>query len=267
MTAVTLGPLVLAADRLAIVVGILGFLLTSGFLARRIDKRLENWSWFSLIGAVVAARAGHVATHWSHFADNPLRALALWQGGFDRVTGALAIAASITFGLKSTQQRLWALAPIAVGLTIWNITAQLVGATREISLPERDFVTLDGRKYALRPTGDKPLVINLWATWCPPCRREMPMLARVSATTDDVVFSFVNQSEPREAIERFLAETGLKLDNALLDPFGDLARHYGIPGIPATLFVDVGGKMIHAHLGEISPEALQSNLEILRAER
>ncbi|MCT8992238.1 TlpA family protein disulfide reductase [Chelativorans sp. SCAU2101] len=267
MAAVSFGPLVLAADRFAVVAGILGFLLTSGFLARRVDERLENWSWFSLISAVVTARAGHVATHWPQFADGPFRALALWQGGFNWIAGALTIAVSLSFGLKSTRQRLWALAPIAVGLIAWIITAQLVGSTREITLPERDFTTLEGTQYALRPTGDKPVVINLWASWCPPCRREMPTLARVSAASDEVVFLFVNQSEPPETIERYLAEAGLELANVLLDPLGDLARHYGAPGLPATLFVDAGGKLIQAHLGEISLETLQSNLKKLSVER
>ena len=104
------------------------------------------------------------------------------------------------------------------------------------------------------------MVINLWATWCPPCPRDMPMMAEVAGSTDEADFVFANQGESRDAVDRYLAENGMALDHVLLDSFGELARHYGAPGLPATLFVGADGVLSHAHLGEISRETLQSRI-------
>lgn len=104
------------------------------------------------------------------------------------------------------------------------------------------------------------MVINLWASWCPPCRREMPMMAELARSTEAAEFVFANQGENRDSIDRYLADNGISLDHVLLDSFGDLARHYGAPGLPATLFVGPDGVLEHAHLGEISREALQSRI-------
>jgi thiol-disulfide isomerase/thioredoxin len=108
-----------------------------------------------------------------------------------------------------------------------------------------------------------PRVVNLWATWCPPCRREMPMMAELAADTEGVAFVFANQGEGKQAVRRYLASAGLSLETILIDPFSALSRFYGAPGLPATLFIDAEGILRHAHLGEISREVLQSNIDRL----
>lgn len=267
MGAVSLGPLVLAADRLAVVLGMFGFLAASAILAQRLDQRFEIWSWWTLIGGIVTARIGHVGIHWRSFADEPLRALAFWDGGLYWPAGAFATALSVLLLLKSSRQRLLAFAPLAVGLIIWNTAWQLTGETRDIPLPQKTFTTLTGDVYVLDAKTDRPRVLNLWASWCPPCRREMPMMAELALESDNVEFLFVNQSESRGAIEKYLSDEGLTLETVLLDPFGQLARHYGVIGLPATLFIDATGTLKHAHTGEISREALQSHLLRLSREK
>src|SRR3546814_7473677 len=72
-------------------------------------------------------------------------------------------------------------------------------------------------------TGE-PMVVNLWATWCPPCRREMPVLAKAQEERGDVTFVFVNQGESESEIRDYLRESHLQLSNVLLDPFSSECR-------------------------------------------
>ncbi|MBS3652550.1 TlpA family protein disulfide reductase [Pseudaminobacter sp. 19-2017] len=266
MNAVTLGPLVLAADRYAVVLGIFAFVLITAMLTRRIDGRFQAWSSWVLFGGGAAARAGHVVVHWNTFTKEPLRIFAFWDGGFYWPAGLAAVLLSVLLVLRTARLRLWSLLPLAVGLAVWNTAWQLSGGTSAIALPASTFETLAGGQHALGAAGTAPKVINLWASWCPPCRREMPMMAEVAAASEGTEFIFANQGESRDVIKRYLEDAGVSLNTVLLDPFGGLARHYGAPGLPATLFVGADGTLKHAHLGEISRETLQSRISELQPE-
>lgn len=265
MNAVSIGPIVMAADRFAVILGMFAFILVTGIVTRRIDQRFHAWSWWVLIGGIIAARAGHVVVHWQSFAAEPLRVFALWEGGFHWPTALAAIALSVFLVLRSARLRLWALLPLATGLIVWNTAWQLAGETQAIALPETTFKTLAGSERPLDARSGTPKVINLWASWCPPCRREMPMMAEMASRSEGTEFIFANQGESRQVVERYLAQAVLSLDNVLLDQFGDLGRHYRAPGLPATLFVGADGVLRQAHLGEISREVLQSKIDRLRA--
>jgi thiol-disulfide isomerase/thioredoxin len=190
---------------------------------------------------------------------------ALWEGGFHWPTALAAIALSVFLVLRTARLRLWALLPLALGLVVWNTALQLSGETQAIALPAATFETLAGNAHVLDAKPATPKVINLWASWCPPCRREMPMMAEMASSSEGTEFIFANQGESRQIVERYLAQAGLSLDTVLLDQFGNLGRHYRAPGLPATLFVGADGVLSHAHLGEISRETLQSNIDRLRA--
>lgn len=263
MNAVSLGPLVLAADRFAVVLGMLVFVLVAGMLARRVDARFAGWSWWVLLGGIAAARLGHVLVNWSSFMQEPWRVVALWQGGFHWPSAAVAVAASVVLVLRSGRLRLWALLPLALAVVVWNTTLQLTTSSQNVALPAMTFAMLDGGTYPLDAPSGTPRVVNLWATWCPPCRREMPMMADVAATTDGLDFVFANQGEDAQRIDAYLADVGLSLELVLLDQFRDLARHYGAPGLPTTLFIAADGTLQHAHLGEISREVLQARIAAL----
>ena len=159
MGAVSLGPLVLAADRLAVVLGMFGFLAASAILAQRLDQRFEIWSWWTLIGGIVTARIGHVGIHWRSFADEPLRALAFWDGGLCWPAGAFAIALSVLLLLKSSRQRLLTFAPLAVGLIIWNTAWQLTGDDDTVfpSVPDAAQSYADNRHLFTRAEADLSL--------------------------------------------------------------------------------------------------------------
>ncbi|MXQ14159.1 redoxin domain-containing protein [Microvirga makkahensis] len=122
------------------------------------------------------------------------------------------------------------------------------------------------RGASLTAFAGKPVVVSLWASGCPSCRREMPMMAEAAAAPKDVTYLFVDQGERRAAIEAYLASQNLMLPNLLLDSRQDVARHYAMPGLPGTLSIGADGKLRSTHVGEISREALAAAISRLVAE-
>ncbi|MFN4271287.1 MAG: prolipoprotein diacylglyceryl transferase family protein [Aliihoeflea sp.] len=263
MNAIALGPLMLSTDRVAALVGIAAFLILTAFLARRLGEPIGRWSTLAFILGVVAARLGHVAINWETFAPEPLRALAMWQGGFHWPTGLAAAVLLLFLQMRPSGQRVAGLASLALGFFVWHTATLLTSGVEPIELPQHPLHTLANDPVQLASFAGEPMVINLWATWCPPCRREMPMMADVAAETSGVTFVFANQGEDQARIRQYLSREQLLLPNVLLDGLGELGRHYHAIGLPATLFIDSEGTLVDMYLGEISREAFVERIRML----
>ncbi|ESR27258.1 TlpA disulfide reductase family protein [Lutibaculum baratangense] len=255
MGAVTLGPLVFDAERLAAMLGIGTFLGVASAMSWRLGPELATWSWRALLIGLVGARLGHVLVHWPSFVQEPLRALAFWQGGFFAGPGLLLAGLTLFVFLPSAPLRWSSVAPFAAGLLVWSMAWQLTAAVDARGLPDQSFATLRGESYRFDASGP-PLVVNLWASWCPPCRREMPMMAEVAASAPHARFVFANQGESRDKVAGFLSAERLEMDTVLIDTLGQISFHYETPGLPATLFINPDGTLRDVHLGEISREVL-----------
>ena len=266
MTALTLGPLVFAGDRLAAIIALVIFLVVTAILSGRIDGRLGNWSLAVVVIGLVAARLGHVAMHWRTFAPEPLRILSIWEGGFSGWVGLAAALLYTLYAFREYRLRAWSVGALAGAFIVWNTAWQLVAATTAVAPPAESFAMLDGADRSLPDFAGKPTVLNLWASWCPPCRREMPMMATMSENRDDAVFVFANQGEGAQTVSQFLARADLEIDHMLLDRGFALARHYVVSGYPATLFLDANGTLRSLHFGEISREALAAGIDGAKAE-
>ena len=107
----------------------------------------------------------------------------------------------------------------------------------------------------------KPVVINIWASWCPPCHREMPHLLEAEQLYPDVRFMLVNLQENRATVQQYLHEHQLHFAHVLLDSRGDVASYYGAQGVPATLFFSADGKLSAAHFGEVSKAILRQGIQ------
>ena len=107
------------------------------------------------------------------------------------------------------------------------------------------------------------MALNLWASWCPPCLREMPLLQDAQQQRSDVRFIFANQGEDEVAVRDFFRKQPLRLQHVLLDPAGALGREYGSVALPTTLFFDADGRLSSVHLGELSAATLASKLQAL----
>ena len=106
----------------------------------------------------------------------------------------------------------------------------------------------------------RPMVVNLWATWCPPCRREMPVLAEAQAQRADVAFVFVNQGEGANEVRDYLRGGAMALRNVVLDPASRVSQSTGARGLPTTLFFDAGGRLVDVHMGELTRAGLAQKL-------
>ena len=122
-----------------------------------------------------------------------------------------------------------------------------------------------GRVLDLRAAArGRPVVVNLWASWCGPCRQEMPLLAAAQQRETRVGFVFVNQGEPAFTVQAYLAREGLRLREVLLDAGAKLGPAVGSRGLPTTLFYDARGRQVGAHFGVLNAAALEVRVRELR---
>lgn len=264
MSGVEIGPLMLSGERAAVLAGILVFLVATGIFGRRRGVEFARWSTLVILVGALAARITFVALHWESFAEDPLSILAFWQGGFTWQAGV--VAAALVTGLHLWRHRRDAvpvLVSLGLSLTAWNVAYQMVQVTETPNLPEETMALLSGGAIELAERNGRPLVINLWATWCPPCRREMPMMVELAGQQEKVDVVFANQGEGPDKIRQFLETEALRPKLVAVDFGQTLSRHFGAFGMPTTLFITPDGRVAHTHLGEISRAAFKSQLEEL----
>lgn len=262
MNAIALGPLVFAPDRFAAILGIAAFLILSEILARKVDRRFSSWAWGASIAFVVGARLGHVLQHADSFAAEPLRVFYIWQGGFLIGAGvALALLYTLFRFRRERRLLLWTPLPGVVAGYVAFFVIQLTAAPSATPLPSAQMLrTLQGEEFLAADLEGEPVVVNLWATWCPPCRREMPVLQQAQHRYPDVTFLLINQGESAQQVEAFLRSEELTFDHVLLDPFSSMMREMGSRGLPTTLYFDASGGLVEFHIGELTLPALASTL-------
>lgn len=226
---------------------------------RRLVSGLIDLLWVGLL----CARLAFVLRWWPQYAAEPWSILMIQDGGYLPLAGVLG---AVTLGAWRTRRhpgyrRALGLSAMA-GLVAW---IALAGALRMVQqetlrVPDLTLTTLDGQQTMLSSFTGRPLVVNLWATWCPPCRWEMPVLAQAQQHRSEVDFVFVNQGEDAAAIRTYLQRTDLDLRNVLLDPQGTAAQAIETRGLPATLFFDANGRLAATHFGPLSAASLTAKL-------
>jgi thiol-disulfide isomerase/thioredoxin len=125
--------------------------------------------------------------------------------------------------------------------------------TEAQALPEAGLVGMDDAPRSLDEFKGKWVVLNFWATWCPPCRTEMPGLGRLQAEMGSDSFEVVTVATGRNSvpqIEKFFAEAGVTHLTALRDPKSELAHGLGIMGLPVTLILNPEGQEIGRLIGD-----------------
>jgi len=222
-----------------------------------------------LWAALLAARLVFIATWFKLYRSAPWSMLDIRDGGFTLWAGLLAAAGvALWRGWRRPALRQPLLWGLTAGLLAWGALFGVMGALDKASkpgLPAVALTTLAGETTQLAALAKgKPMVVNLWASWCPPCRREMPVLAAAQQQEIQVTFVFANQGEDSAAALRYLSAGQLNLANVLLDPGTALGRAIGSTALPTTLFYDASGQLVDTHLGELSAASLASKLNRLR---
>ena len=115
--------------------------------------------------------------------------------------------------------------------------------------------TLDGGDFDLAEHRGQVVVVNVWASWCVPCRREYPLLeqAAVRLAPYDVQFVGINTQDTPEDAQAFLDELGGSGYPSVLDPAGRWAVEWGTFGVPETFVVDQDGRLREKRIGELTP--------------
>jgi thiol-disulfide isomerase/thioredoxin len=264
-----IGPLALSTALLALLFGVIAALAVAGFLAKRGYADAGNSLYMALGIGLLSARAAYVVGWWPQYVQQPSSMLNIRDGGFDPMAGALGlVVAALLIGWRRPPLRRPLAAGVAVGIAAWafaGLVAYKLTATTHPGLPALLLSDLDGREVPLEKLRGQPTVINLWATWCGPCRREMPVLAEAQRTMPQIRFVFADQGESAAAVKHFLQVQRLTLDHVLIDGNLQLSNHYNVRGYPTTLFLDADGRLRDMHIGELSRATLAERLQRIRA--
>jgi thiol-disulfide isomerase/thioredoxin len=266
MTDIALGPILLPLQMLLLFGTVIATLVVGARLSKGDRAAVERSLWLVAAWILLAARAGFVFRYRALYLAEPLRIFDIRDGGFMPAAGfAAVLAAAAWIAWRRSGRHVALLAALAAGVLVWSAgTAALRQWPPRLRLPELELATLEGGTMRLPSAPGKPVIVNLWASWCPPCRREMPTLARAQAEHPEVEFVFANQGESAEAVKAYLSAQGLVLRNVLIDSTTALARQSNSPGLPTTLFFNAKGELVDRRAGELSPATLAQRLEVLR---
>ncbi|RYF39050.1 MAG: TlpA family protein disulfide reductase, partial [Comamonadaceae bacterium] len=240
-----LGPLVLPVPLLLAA----GAFLLAGFVGRRLAgaqaAEVERQLLRLLLAGVVAARLAFVLQFRDAYRAAPLGMLDIRDGGWNAIAGlavAFAYAGFLLVRRPSLRRPLAAALATAAGAWVTGALVLSMNAPDEVRMPALALPSLEGPAVPLASFEGRPTVVNLWATWCPPCQREMPVLQQAQAARPGVHFVFVNQGESAQQVQAFLRKSGLPLRNVLLDGRGETATQLGHRALPTTLFFDARGR-------------------------
>ncbi len=267
MLTVNLGPLSMPIAVILVLVALL-IAAGAGLLAGRAQKTgIGHILTDMLLAGVLVARAAFVAIWFDAYRIAPWSMLDIRDGGFSPWVGmAAALLVAIWHGWRTAAVRKPLALGLAAGALVWGGTFTAISMMQNATLPTVPLTTLAGEPADLtRLAAGKPLLVNMWATWCPPCRRELPTLAAAQKQEAGVRFVFVDQGEDARTVQRYLSAASLELDNVLLDAGARMGREVGSGGLPTTLFYDTKGRLVDTHVGQLTAGSLASKLDRLRS--
>ncbi len=267
MASINIGPLSFSMPLLGTLIAMAVGLFTAAWQDRRHHTRSESLLTRLLVLAMVAGRAGFVVQHLDSYLASPLAMLDIRDGGF-------SVLISLAVFLVGVGAMAWRRQPLrrpllissVAGLCVLGIVYALMhlyGPQQGKPVENIELHDLDGQRININDFQGKPAVVNLWATWCPPCRREMPVLAESQQANPHINYVFANQRETAETIRDYLREENIDLDNILIDDRGKLAQVIKSNGLPTTLFLDKQGRLVDVRLGELSRATLQDRVQAL----
>jgi cytochrome c biogenesis protein CcmG/thiol:disulfide interchange protein DsbE len=164
-------------------------------------------------------------------------------------------------------RRIWwvALVPLlAIVMLVVLVIGRSTSTVGNVAKPF-DLQSIDpsGSRVVLTNLRGRPLVINFWASWCIPCRSEMPGFEHVHQHVGErIQFVGVDHQDTRPSALELLHDTGVTYPTGF-DPDGHTAYDYGLVGMPTTVFISADGKVLEQHTGQLSEHDLQATIDRL----
>lgn len=268
MNSLSVGPIALSIQYFLVGFAIIVAWFVAAIMGRQRRVPAADALFSLVLLALVGARLVFVARYWSDFISSPLSIIDIRDGGFD-AWGAIIVAALwLPWRLRrQASMRVPLLTAVAVGVAFWGVNTAMLGLMEQQGrkLPQVMLQTLVEEPIelsdAINPKGGT--IVNLWATWCPPCQREMPVLEHAQQKYPEFRFVFINQGEASWTVQQYLQREGLELDYMLLDKQAKMSLAVGAHGLPATLFYDADGVLVDFRMGELSAATLARSLKKL----
>ncbi|AJY52666.1 TlpA disulfide reductase family protein [Halomonas sp. KO116] len=257
MNAIALGPLLISLPRLYAIGCALLLLLCARLLLGLPQRDQQRWFTGLIIVWLVSARVGHLILNLDSYSDAPLEALKVWQPGYHGLWGMTAGLIWTAWTLRARLLAMGgAMAMLVAASSLWLVLVTLAPLGNDFAvdaLPEVTLEDVGGNEVYLPSLTDNAdlIIVNLWATWCPPCLREMPLLEE-AAQRDGVSVVVANQGEDLLPMVRYLDEQQLGFRYALRDPSQQLMALFAAPGLPTTVLFDEQGNTLDVHVGELT---------------
>ncbi len=140
------------------------------------------------------------------------------------------------------------------------------GESEKMMAPDFTVYDADGEEVKLSDYIGRPIVLNFWASWCSPCKSEMPVLEAAYKENTDVVFMMVNLTGGRETLESakaFLADSGYTFP-VYFDTELSAASAYYATSIPLTYFINGKGEIIANYLGPVTENIMKQGIELIK---
>jgi len=266
--AISIGPFALATSLVIVLVCAAVAAVVGYMVGRRQRVSIVSTLADMLLAGALAARIVFVVTWFEIYRSAPWTMLDIRDGGFTPWAGVLgAVLVALWQAWRRAALRVPLMLGLLAGTLMWTILPAVLRMGTGPTLSELEGIsltTMQGRTESLANLAHgKPLVVNLWATWCPPCRREMPELAAAQRQVPGVTFIFANQGENPVTVQKYLTASQLVLANVVLDPGKKLGEQLGSTALPTTLFFDASGRLVDTHVGALSSASLASKLQRL----
>jgi len=188
-----------------------------------------------------------------------LNRLGLFASVLAVIIGALLLARSVI------------LPPTVVSITPTKSATGLSGpshATVKVGdmAPDFELGTLDGRLIKLSDLRGQPVLVNFWATWCVPCKAEVPLLVKAYAAHQAsglrVLAIDTTYYDDVQAVTQFVADYQMNFD-ILLDTDDAVGTNWNTLGLPSTYFIDTTGKVVSVRVGQMSAQQLNDSLKTI----
>lgn len=143
-------------------------------------------------------------------------------------------------------------APLPAAPPLPELGHTLTKVEKPFSAPGFTLRDMDGKTRSLSEFKGKVVMLNFWATWCPPCRREIPSMEAVyqQLKTRDFVVLAVNEWEPEDMVFAFLGQLPVMPNFPILfDATGKVAEQYKVKGLPTTVIIDQQGRVVYRAVG------------------